>query len=381
MVGRAGGERAQILSSHLTPLYITEYKKHTSGTIHGTHGDQRMAIERQLSAVAMCINFDRGLYLKTVNSSIEPLHSSTLRETDALEMLRLRCVDDTSQRVKWIRPCNQSQDPKAAGIFDQANCIHVLESTQRAAVPIKPIYLGASFSGKNSLCTVVSFNNTSEFVVNVLRLDDARPMEYVANHCSLIYSSVNHSITHPSLVFFNGEPFEINVQAGSWTTTHSPIHIDTVVNHPTTDSKNQSFILLEHGEGASEAATATGTALLEHKSKANLFARAAVEMGLGPDMFIQPVAGSAVNTIVVVLGQHFMTYFGSCISVRFPAFLTSWENDVNRPFVIIWMVMDIVRKIKTIMKMVTAKLAMVRPVHTCAYNIFCHTWLLLFVSY
>ncbi len=66
------------------------------------------------------------------------------------------------------------------------------------------------------------------------------------------------------------------------------------------------------GEGESEGAKGKSTAVATAEADArargslSLFARAAMELGFGPDTFIQPIAGTAMNTIFVVLGNHFM---------------------------------------------------------------------------
>ena len=117
--------------------------------------------------------------------------------------------------------------------------------------------------------------------------------------------------------------------------------------------------LCETDEGSS-------TALLE--SRGNLFSRLALRHGhrsalrFGPDSFLAPVLNGAIDTIVVSLSEKYIVYMMTCISARYTGFLTGWENDKGRPFVIIWMVMDVLRNAENILMAVMAKVRLARDV-------------------
>eukprot|EP00750_Incisomonas_marina_P014428 INCI17661.1.p1 GENE.INCI17661.1~~INCI17661.1.p1 ORF type:complete len:943 (-),score=154.05 INCI17661.1:1849-4677(-) len=193
-----------------------------------------------------------------------------------------------------------------------------------------------------------------------------------------------------ALVSFTNRPLTFYLRSGLWTDVHPSLFCDIVVPSPSfsqaTDkhlndkhlssttpldlAHNESFggeqrlnMTFRKAKNANQSLLDSFLAIdsrMGTKMKANLFARAALEMGFGPDTFIQPIAGSAMNTIMVVLGQHFMGYFGSCISVRFNAFLTGWENDKGRPFVIIWAVMDAIRDIDKNMQKIKLKIEQIK---------------------
>ncbi len=45
--------------------------------------------------------------------------------------------------------------------------------------------------------------------------------------------------------------------------------------------------------------------------------------------------------------------------MRFNAFLTGWENDHTRPFVLVWMIMDVIRNAELIMARIMVKVEQV----------------------
>ena len=111
-------------------------------------------------------------------------------------------------------------------------------------------------------------------------------------------------------------------------------------------------------------ATDQASSLIE--SRGNLFSRLALRhgnqaantlaltqgVGFGPDAFIAPILGGAIDTIVVKISEKYITYFMKCISSRYTGFLTGWGNDDKRPFVIIWQVMDVLRDMQNLLKAV-----------------------------
>lgn len=104
-------------------------------------------------------------------------------------------------------------------------------------------------------------------------------------------------------------------------------------------------------------------------SKENLFARAAEKLGFGIDTFIDPIAGGAVGNIISDLLQKFIVYFTSCINARFSGFLLGWENDVGRPVVIVWDVMDMMKELDKVMAMIQLKMDEIKTAAEIAMGI------------
>ncbi len=84
--------------------------------------------------------------------------------------------------------------------------------------------------------------------------------------------------------------------------------------------------------------------------------KAATAMGFGPDTFIDPIAGGAMGNIIADLLQRFIVYFSACINARFSGFLLGWENDVGRPVVFIWDVMDMMKELDKALALIKSKI-------------------------
>jgi len=95
-------------------------------------------------------------------------------------------------------------------------------------------------------------------------------------------------------------------------------------------------------------------------TSSGLLSRAATAMGMGPDTFVEPIAGGALKNIIDDLLQRFLGYFGACIMARFSGFLLGWENDVNRPQVIIWDAMDMMKEIDKHMAILKEKMEVIK---------------------
>ena len=108
-------------------------------------------------------------------------------------------------------------------------------------------------------------------------------------------------------------------------TSSKPLVVYHEFFHPESDEEDSTTNLLSTSEG--------------------LLSKAATAMGFGPDTFIDPIAGGAMGNIIADLLQRFIVYFSACINARFSGFLLGWENDVGRPVVIIWDVMDMMKDV------------------------------------
>jgi len=346
----------ELLDGTVSDIVVSEY-------IHCRGGS--LCFRRRRTAAVFSLNFDRQLFRRTDRSNeggksatdyvvpLFPVHNASA----VLAGLELVCSQSlhtasTSAESRFFLCSGESLTESVPA----AQCLHILPSPQfDYGLDVRSF--GAADVGGNSITFGLLFDADPDAASahEVIALSHAQRL---AESCSLALRSDESSFwaRQEPLVSFSNRMLEFVVKPGAWSFREEPLYVDVVIDRKALqpqhggDSFSESLLVVDEG--------ATDHTLT--KSKASLFSRAALEMGFGPDTFIQPIAGSAMNTIMVVLGKHFMGYFGSCISVRFNAFLTGWANDKGRPFVIIWAVMDTIRDAQKKIEKIKAKIKQVR---------------------